>query len=134
MNRLRLATGLILLGAAALAGCGTASGTPSLDGGTLPTVPAQGTITRGGKPLNEGIITLVPIVDGGSAYQASGEIGADGRFTLTSGGGNDGAVPGRYRVKIESTSRVAPTRSRARTAEEPLVEVKDGSDLNITIP
>lgn len=125
---------LALTAGAALGGCGSSSAPPSLDGGSLPTVPAQGMITRGGKPITEGIITLVPVLDGGSTNQASGEIGPDGRFTLSSGGDNDGAVPGKYRVKVESTTKATSSRPRSRPAEDQVVEVKDGSELNIAIP
>jgi hypothetical protein len=126
--------GLVLLAAGALAGCGSSGGsTPSLDGGSLPTVTARGKVsTADGKPLPGGIITLVPVIDGGSANQASGEIKPDGTFELDSGGGNAGAVPGKYRARIESTAPTA--KARAKAGAEPLVEVKDGADLDIKLP
>ncbi|MCE9563124.1 MAG: carboxypeptidase-like regulatory domain-containing protein [Planctomycetes bacterium] len=82
---------LILIGLVALfaLGCGGAAGFTTV----------QGTVTYDGKPLTNGYVTILPDGEGESA---SGQIGSDGRFTLTTFSPNDGVKPGKYKVRIAS--------------------------------
>ena len=59
-------------------------------------VPVSGVVEVDGVPLKSGAITVVP--DDGRA--ASGTIGTDGRFTLTTFVPGDGALLGRHRVVV----------------------------------
>lgn len=58
-----------------------------------------GTVSCEGTPLNNGYVTLIPD-EGGE--RASGRIGSDGRFTLTTFSANDGVKLGKYRIRIAS--------------------------------
>lgn len=59
-------------------------------------VPVSGRVEVDGKPLTTGGIMVVP--DEGRA--ASGSIGSDGRFTLSTFKEGDGVVKGRHKVEI----------------------------------
>jgi hypothetical protein len=78
---------LVLLGSG---GCGGKASDPNVG----PTVPVQGKVTYMGQPLAGGTIQFEP--DRGR--EASGTIGPDGTFTLTTFNENDGAVVGTHRV------------------------------------
>ena len=113
----------------ALVGCG--EGPPSLDGGTIATVPAKGKVRLSdGKPLTKGVIRIEPLVDGGSTNQATGEIQGDGSFELRSSPSTTGAMPGKYRVLIENST----TKVKLKPGKETLVEVKEGQDLEVKLP
>jgi hypothetical protein len=117
--------------AATLALVGCTDGPPSLDGGSIATVPAKGRVMlAGGKPLTNGMIRIEPLVDGGSTNQAMGEIQGDGSFELRSSASTTGAMPGKYRVLIEN----ATTRLKVRPGKEPEVEVKEGQDIVVKLP
>jgi hypothetical protein len=90
--RLSLCWGLVLL-----AGCGRSE--PAL-------TPVQGRVFYRGQPLPGGTIVFTPDPHrGGHGPQAWAEVGADGRYSLRTGG-KKGAVPGWHLVTI------APLRSR----------------------
>lgn len=62
--------------------------------------PVSGKVTLAdGKPLTKGRIVLVPQSEGAAA--ASGEIGPDGAFQLSSVTAGDGAAAGTYRAWID---------------------------------
>src|SRR5690606_587041 len=87
-------TALTAIGAllVSLAGC---------DGGEFSTAPVSGKVVMNGQPVTEGNITFSPIAEGNSELSgkpASGDIGSDGTFTLSTYGENDGAVVGKHRV------------------------------------
>lgn len=65
-------------------------------GNPLGLVPVSGQVTIDGEPLKFGSIQVVP--DGAPA--AYGAIGQDGRFTLETGDGGTGVVPGVHKVAI----------------------------------
>jgi len=113
-----------------------ATGCSASDTGSAPsivTVPVQGKVSVAGTPAAGGIITLEPLVDGGSVTQAMGEVQDDGSFQVTSAGGQAGATPGKYRVKLEPKTPIAkPKRKGSRT--EVIVEVAEGKALDINIP
>lgn len=65
--------------------------------------PVTGHVTLDGKPVTEGYVTFTPQVTDGadplnSGKAASGTIGSDGKFVLTTYGNEDGAVVGRHSV------------------------------------
>jgi hypothetical protein len=83
---------------AAVIGCG---GDPD----AVKAVPAAGTITFNGKPIESGTIGFIP----GVGRPASGKI-KDGHFTMTTYSENDGAIPGKHRVVVRSTKQIpSPT-------------------------
>jgi hypothetical protein len=96
----------------------------------ITTVPTKGKVSVDGKPVTEGVITLEPLLDGGSTTQAVGPVQSDGSFAVRSAGGYDGATPGKYRVLLESDA----TKKRKKRTEEVKVEVKEGQDLDINLP
>lgn len=61
-------------------------------------VPVSGTVEVDGAPLTSGAITVIP--DHGRA--ATGTIGKDGRFTLTTFVPGDGSILGRHRVVVSA--------------------------------
>lgn len=77
-----------------LAGCGNG---PAI-------VPVSGVVTIDGKPLTYGHIQVVP--KGWRA--ASGAIGGDGRFTLTTTVQGDGCATGTHQVAILAGESVSP--------------------------
>jgi hypothetical protein len=64
-------------------------------------VPASGTVTYNGKPIETGTIGFLPK----TGRPASGAI-KDGQFTLTTYESGDGATPGKHRVIVSSTKLV----------------------------
>jgi len=76
-------------------------------------VPAKGVIQlASGQPIREGRLELTPKDKGG--VEAFGDVKPDGSFTLTTYKRDDGAVPGRYVVKISPYNYAAPGGSPAR--------------------
>jgi hypothetical protein len=117
--------GLLL---ASTAGCGSSSSLPSL---AVYEVTGK-VVLADGKPLSGGFISFVP--KGDLPITPSAEIGADGTFSLVTGGSGSGAPPGEYKVRVESPrlQQVDP-RSRKR----PLIPAKytdeDSSGLVVTV-
>lgn len=68
--------------------------------GKVSTVAVEGRVLLAdGRPLSRGRVTFVSADV--SAPPASGELGTDGAFRLTTRDPGDGAAPGTYRVRIE---------------------------------
>ena len=65
-------------------------------------------VLEDGKPLTSGTVEFEPV--SGSVYQASGEIGPDGSFSLKTADSGDGAAPGEYRVKVVPDETHGPFR------------------------
>jgi hypothetical protein len=65
--------------------------------------PIHGRVTYRSQPLKIGRITFHPIDTGGPARAATGTI-QNGSYTLSTIGGDDGALPGSYRVAIVAKS------------------------------
>jgi hypothetical protein len=66
-----------------------------------PTYPVNGEVLRGGKPAAGGTVQFVHQTDSG--VRAVGEIGSDGKFTLSTFVGGEkraGAVEGPYKVVL----------------------------------
>src|SRR5262245_1741728 len=78
----------------------------------------SGTITYGGKPVEQGIITFEPVDPNGRV--AAGSITA-GEYSLTTLQPDDGALAGKYRVTILSKDVDAAMASdpMAKKAEDP---------------
>lgn len=77
--------------AAVLVGCAGGQG-------KLGTVPVSGTVTLDGQPVPGATVTFKPKSSDGRA--ASAVTDTNGRFTLTTVQGGDGALPGSYGVAI----------------------------------
>jgi len=76
-----------------MASCGT-------DDGLGKRYPVSGTVTYNGTPLEKGTISFIA-EDSKSNVGASGEI-KNGSYTLSTGGNDDGAQAGKYKVTITS--------------------------------
>lgn len=81
---------LVLLAGAFGPGCG--------DPAMIAAVPAAGTVSYKGKPVESGSIQFVPA----TGRSASGTI-TNGQFTLTTYEDGDGAVPGQHKVGVMAT-------------------------------
>lgn len=66
--------------------------------------PVSGQVLIDGKPVEHGTIQVIPEGD----RAASGKLGPDGRFQLTTFKPNDGCVPGKHKVKIVATESPDP--------------------------
>jgi hypothetical protein len=84
-----------VIGAVFVAGCG-----PKFNTTPPPKVyPVKGKVLlAGGEPVSGGIITFHP--KNRLGHEASGEIGRDGSFQLTTIVKDDGALPGSYTVSV----------------------------------
>jgi hypothetical protein len=120
----RAAGGLVVLACAA--GCG--AGGPTL----AERVPVSGRVVlASGKPLTKGRVTFVS--RDLSAPPASGDLGPDGAFRLTTRDPGDGAVPGAYRVRIEPAA-VPGARPDAVRLPFPAKYIdEDSSPLAVTV-
>lgn len=80
----------LVLALLVLAGCG--DGQPEM-------IPIQGEVTYNGKPLTEGTVHYMPR-QRGEGQQASGGIGPDGEFQMTTRQRGDGVKPGEYLLSV----------------------------------
>src|SRR5262245_30116436 len=115
--------GLLLAGIPLTVGC--ESKPPAL-------VPVAGRVTFAGATVVRGVIVFSPDADGGTHGScATGEIGPDGRYALTTNG-LPGAVPGWHRVTVaglDSTSGPRlPDRFRDPNLSKLRVEVVAGRE------
>ncbi|PQO36449.1 hypothetical protein [Blastopirellula marina] len=95
LDRWIIAASLCLL----ICGCGGGNG--------LATAPTTGEVTYQGKPLPYGSVSFRPK----AGSPATGDIQADGTFTLTTYSDGDGAIVGMHEVLISATE------AHARTAQ-----------------
>jgi len=58
-----------------------------------------GTVTYKGQPVEKGNISFIPVGGSENARGAGGEI-ANGRYSLSTMGNDDGAFPGKYQVTV----------------------------------
>lgn len=131
MNRLSRTPLLVALVAAA----GCMQGPAALDGINVATVAAKGKVLQAnGQPLKAGIVTFEPLVDGGSTNQAAGPVGEDGSFEVRSGPSHPGAMPGKYRVKVENENGSKTLTNPAKKVIEIEVPASGVSDLEIRLP
>ena len=71
-------------------------------------VKVSGQVQIDGKPLTHGFVQVLPNND----RAASGKIGTDGRFTLTTYEPNDGCVPGKHRACVVAVEPLGATKQR----------------------
>lgn len=89
---------LTAVAVAAAAGCG--------GGPAVPVAPVGGIVTIAGRPVGGGQIMFAPTSAGPTA---TGVIGPDGRYSLTTFQRGDGAMLGAHDVMIESMPDVSTT-------------------------
>ncbi len=82
----------LAIAVAGLIGCNSEPANP-------PTFPVSGTVTRGGKPLDNASVVLIPN-DFNTGTSAMANTDANGKFELTTYVAKDGARPGEYKVKV----------------------------------
>ena len=94
---------LRLLALAAVVGAGGSGA------GRTPAHPAGGTVTAGGRPAVGVVVTLIPAVDRNPPLTSypRGEVGADGRYALTTYSPGDGAPAGEYKVTLRWPAALA---------------------------
>ena len=117
---------LLMVFWAVLAGCHHDDSLPSLK-----VYEVRGKVLLGdGKPLARGWVYFVPT--GNLTITPSAQIGADGSFSLVTGGSGEGAPPGEYKVRVESLEP-----QPARKTDKPLFPFKysdeDSSGLFVTV-
>jgi hypothetical protein len=118
-------TACLGLAGLSLAGCGQvlSPSTYQVDGQV---------VLANGQPLKGGKITFVPNSSEGTVLPASGSIGADGKFSLTTKKDGDGATAGDYRVRIEPPADLV-----GKNAPKPGFPTKyadvDSSGIEVTI-
>jgi hypothetical protein len=114
------ASGLLLL-SFFLAGCG--DGRPRR-------VPVAGHVLIDGKPLTDGFIQVSP-ADG---RPASGKIGPDGHFALTTFDANDGCMLGKHRVKVIGSKQLNVQTVQWLAPRKYSDETTSGLELEVTGP
>lgn len=122
---------LVALVGAVVAASGCEKGDPD----ALPAVPASGTATYKGQPIETGDVTFVP----SKGRPAHGLI-EKGVFRLSTYADNDGAVPGKHQVAVSSYKEVLITKgaSKGDTDRQSLIPRQYGSpgtsNLDVDIP
>jgi hypothetical protein len=96
MRRARRIVPALIVGLWALAGCSR---------GGRPVARVSGVITYAGKPVPNGTVVFMPVESGPPAY---GNIGPDGRYTLSTYSPGDGAAVGRHAVMITALEQLTP--------------------------
>lgn len=114
----------LVVGAAVAVACLTLAGCG--DGGPK-IVPASGFVTIDGRPLDYGHIQVIPT----GWRPATGRIGGDGRFTLTTNVANDGCAVGTHPVVIIASEPVGPETLKWH-APQKYADIKT-SNLTVTI-
>jgi hypothetical protein len=74
-------------------------------------VAVSGTVTIDGTPVTRGGIKFVPE----KGRPSTGEIGPDGRFTLTCYDGGDGALRGKHRVQVDGNRSISEMKAEIFT-------------------
>ncbi len=80
---------LVAIAGMATLGCGSADNM----------APVKGVVTVGGEPVPSGTIQFIPASGG---RPATGQIGSDGSYALSTKTPGDGVPPGEYKVIIEA--------------------------------
>jgi hypothetical protein len=97
----------------------------------IKTVPVEGSVKfPDGTPLGEGSVTFVP--SGEKGRQATGKLGSDGSFKLTTGGA-DGIAEGDYRVRVDTTRTRPGPRGKSVSVIPPQYLDEDSSGLTAAI-
>jgi hypothetical protein len=77
-------------------------------GGTDPAKPplgkVHGYVTYGGKPVTSGSVIFTPVAGtgGGTGQVATGQLGSDGSYSLTTFDEGDGAILGQHAVTVDA--------------------------------
>jgi hypothetical protein len=110
---------LVLL---AFAGCSGAEPPPK-------TTKVEGTVTYKGAPLPKGKVSLEPEAPGDKKNPTRPATGAieNGKFTVSTFVQGDGAIPGTYRVAVESVEEVSMEDFNAGKREKQLIPKKFAS-------
>jgi hypothetical protein len=115
-----IAVGMCLI-VCVVAGCG--DGRPTR-------VPAGGRVMIDGKPLEYGFVQVVPQGD----RPATGQIGPDGRFKLTTYDENDGVVPGKHKVAVISVEPLGGSSQRWHAPQKYTDTSTSGLEIEVTEP
>lgn len=98
------------------------------DDGKPKRVPVSGIVLIDGNPLTLGSVRMYPASGG---RPASGQIGPDGRFSMTTFEPNDGVVVGENKVEIRCVEAVSDTKAKWHTPQK--YATADTSGLTLTI-
>jgi hypothetical protein len=93
-------------------------------------VPVSGRVLIDGKPLTRGHVRFVPAND----RPSSGDIGPDGRFTLSCFEFQDGAVVGKHRVAVIANEPVSETQMRWHAPDKYADHMTSGLVVEISEP
>lgn len=93
-------------------------------------VPVSGQVLIDGQPLTCGFVRVMPV----NARPATGTIGPDGRFTLTSFGQQDGCVPGKHPAMVLAVESVGANAQRWHAPKEYGNVATSGLEVEITGP
>ncbi len=93
-------------------------------------VPVSGQVLIDSEPLTHGHIRFVPK----GARPSGGQIGPDGRFTLTCFDGSDGAVPGRHRLEVSASEQIDSNSARWHAPKKYANVATSGLEVEITEP
>ena len=77
------------------------------------TFPVSGRVTYKGQPIARGLVAFYPA----KGRMATGDIGPDGHYSLTTFHSGDGALPGRDRVTIDA-KRIPNASSQSKSLKE----------------
>lgn len=91
---------LAMTTAMVLIGCGSDPDKPKLG-------KISGVVTYKGQPVESGRVVFTPTGGGGTGQSASGMIGPDGSYTLTTFDEGDGAILGEHVVTVDVTEKDA---------------------------
>ncbi len=83
-----------------LAGCGGVAGRPPLG-------RVSGKVTYNGQPVTTGSVIFTPSKSDNGGHIATGPIGSDGSYSLTTFDTGDGAVIGQHVVTVESREKMS---------------------------
>jgi hypothetical protein len=90
----------------------------------------SGAVTIDGAPLTRGSVKFVPE----QGRPSFGDIGPDGRFTLTCYDGADGALPGKHRVQIDANRPISNNKTEIFTPKRYNDFRMSGVEVEITEP
>lgn len=107
IRSIRVLQVVLIAGTMALLGCGGSTGPE--------TIQVQGTVLYQGQPLKNGTVRFAP-VDAKQGRIATGPIGKDGTFVMTTIKAGDGVMPGTYKISV--TSYIIPEDATAEQIEK----------------
>lgn len=102
--------------------------------GELETAPTSGLVRLDGKPLATGTVTFIPQ----RGLAATGTIGADGTFVLSTYSSGDGAIVGKNKVAVwvirsDSNTSAGPEQKGSIMAIPPHYATAEGSGLEFEV-